>query len=303
LDALPMQRVDDPERAGNAVKEWRRGGYRRGVGSNLECVGLAVPDREAMVRLVRSALGTAEILGRRDERVLYRWQDPSGVRLILATESNTVVDFLPSLAAEPGARLGDVRTVNPDVAVADVLDDNGEVVTKLAAAFEQQGMFGADPVAGRATIVALGVDATVHRSAEAFTASDASLLGDAESASEPPAHFLERGWHWPPRMAPESFISYGLFNVGESAEPYARLSGVVLGAETRTVAATGQRFVAARVRCVGFEAEVCLPAGEGTVAPPPGSVIAGTVFLVASLPDLPLRQGVRARKPRRWWHR
>ena len=285
------------------MKQRRRGGYRRGVVSNLECVGLAVPDREAMVRLVRSALGTAEILGRRDERVLYRWQDRSGVRLIIATEGDAVVDFLPSLAAEPGAWLANVRTVNQNVAVADVLDDNGEVVTKLAAAFEQRVMLAADPVAGRATIVALGVDAAVHRSAEAFAASDASLLGGAGNAAEPPAHFVEQGWSWPPRMATESFISYGVFNVGESAEPYARLSGVVLGAETRTVASTGQRFVAARVRCVGFEAEVCLPAGEGTVAPPPGSVIAGTVFLVASLPDLPLRQGVRARKPRRWWHR
>src|SRR5689334_20061823 len=72
-------------------------------------------------------LWAAEILGRRGERVLYRWQNPSGIRLVIATEGDTVVDFLPSLAAEPGARLADVRTVNQDVAVADVLDDNGAV--------------------------------------------------------------------------------------------------------------------------------------------------------------------------------
>jgi hypothetical protein len=83
-------------------------------------------------------------------------------------------------------------------------------------------------------------------------------------------------------MAAESFISYGVFNDGDSAQAYARLNGVVLTADVRTVTATGQRFVASRVRSAGFQADVCLPADERTVAPPPGSVIDGTVFLVVS---------------------
>ena len=84
---------------------------------------------------------------------------------------------------------------------------------------------------------------------------------------------------------------------------YARLNGVVLGADVRTVTSTGQRFVAARVRCAGFEADVCLPAGAETTAPAPGSVVAGTAFLVASLPDLPLPQESPGRSWRPWRRR
>ncbi|HTJ32684.1 MAG TPA: hypothetical protein VL738_05590 [Dactylosporangium sp.] len=243
-----------------------------------------------MHELLASALGTAEVIGRRGELVLYRWQDPSGARLVMCTEGAAIVDFLPSFAAEPGARLAGVRAANEDVAVADVVDDGGEVVTRLAAEFEQRRQLPAGPVGGRASIVALGVQATVHASEDDFAASDASLLGGAEEPGEPPAHFLENGWQWPPRMAAESFISYGVFNAGETAEAYARLNGVVLAADVRTVAATGQRFVAARVRCAGFEATVCLPADEHTTAPRPGAVIAGTMFLTASLPGLALPQ-------------
>jgi len=266
------------------------------VTSNLDCVGLAVPDREAMRRLIGSALDTAELIGRRDERCLYRWQDPSGVRLVVSTKGGTIVDFLPSYAAEPGAWLANVRAVNEDVAVADVLDDGGELVTRLAAEFEQRSMFPATPVDGPAAIVALGVEATVHASADAFAESDASLLGGSEDSGEPPAHVVVHGWSWPPRMAAESFISYGVFNTGETAQAYARLNGLVLAAAVRTVTATGQRFAAARVRCAGFEADVCLPADEQSVAPAPSSVIAGTMFLVASLPKLRLPQDAAAKR-------
>jgi len=133
----------------------------------------------------------------------------------------------------------------------------------------------AGPAEGQASIVALGVDVTVHASAEAFAVSDASLLSDAEQSGQPPAHFVERGWSWPPRMAAELFISYGAFTTGESAEAYARLNGVVRTADVRTVTATGQRFVAARVHGAGFEADVCLPAGEQTMASAPRTSAGG----------------------------
>ena len=67
-----------------------------------------------------------------------------------------------------------------------------------------------------------------------------------------------------------------------------RVAGSVLP-DVRTVAATGQRFIAARVRCAGFEATVCLPADDDQPTPPqPGGVIAGTMLLTASLPCLAL---------------
>jgi len=82
-------------------------------------------------------------------------------------------------------------------------------------------------------------------------------------------------------MAAESLISYGVFGPADQAEAYARLNGTVLRAERRTVAATGGRFVVARVRTVGLDLDLCLPT---SVVPEPGAVIGGTVFLVASLP-------------------
>jgi len=44
-------------------------------------------------------------------------------------------------------------------------------------------------------------------------------------------HYLERGWSWPPRLASESFISYGVFGDPAQARDRARLSGTVLKAE------------------------------------------------------------------------
>jgi hypothetical protein len=258
------------------------------VASNFECVGLGEPDQDALGQLVISAMGRAELIARRGDRCLYRWQDPSGVRLLMSTEGDAIVDVLPSLAAEPGASVAEVQLVNDRVAFADIVDADGEVVTRLAAEFEQRSMLPDTAAGGRASIVALGVNAAVHDSPEAFASSDASLLGDGADAGDPPPHYVANGWAWPPRLGAESFVSYGVFNSGTAAQAYARLGGVVLFADVRTVVETGQRFIAARVRSAGFEADVCLPAHADSAAPAAGSVIAGTVFLVASLPDVAL---------------
>ncbi|GGM59107.1 hypothetical protein ACFFX1_41715 [Dactylosporangium sucinum] len=256
------------------------------MASNLECVGLALDQRD-LYDLIEPALPSAEVLGRRGELIVYRWQDPSGARLTVATRGGAVVDLLPTFAAEPGATLAQVRAANDDVALADVLGSDGTLATKIAAEFEQRHFL---PKAGRASIVALGVDVTVHASAAEFAASEASLLSPGNEDPGPaPAHCAERGWPWPPRMAPDSFISYGQFARDGPAEAYARLHGVVLSADVRTVAATGQRFVAARVRTVGFEAVVCLPADADAAPPPPGGVVGGTVFLTGSIDGAPRR--------------
>ncbi len=268
-----------------------------GVTSNLACIGLRVADDEAMRQLIHAAMEGAESIARRGSLTLYRWQDPSGARLLVWTEGGTVVDLLPSYAAEPGARLARVHMVNEDVAVADVVDQDGQTCTMLAAELEQRRFLPGDAVEGRASIVALGVDVSVHASESAFAASDASLLSDGET-TEPPAYVVEKGWPWPPRMAAESFISHGVFDEGAEARAYARLNCVVLAAGVRTSTMTGQRFVAARVRCLGFEAEVCFPAEVGTPIPVPGSIVAGTVFLVASMPDVALPMQVRAHRLR-----
>jgi hypothetical protein len=264
--------------------------YGAAVTSNLECVGLGVPDRDGFDHMVRSALRGATQLGTVGRVKVLRWQDSSGVRLVLAVEGSEVVDLLPSYAAEPGANLADLRPANGEVAIAMVMDDNGEQVTSFAVELEQRQFLGGatTPAAGRASVVALGVEVSVHADEEAFAASPASLLSprdDDADPAPPPPHFVENGWPWPPRMGAESFVSHGVFTP-ERPNAYGRLHGTVLHAERHTVALTGQDFIAARVRTAGFEADVCLAAADHPTIPTPGQVIGGTVFLVASLEHL-----------------
>jgi hypothetical protein len=63
-------------------------------------------------------------------------------------------------------------------------------------------------------VTALGVSVSVYRDADAFAASTASLVGPQDADhTEPPAHYAERGWAWPPQMAPQAFISHGVGEV------------------------------------------------------------------------------------------
>jgi hypothetical protein len=258
--------------------------YRHAMPSNLECLGLGVADQAELERLLDGAVAEARRLGEVDGISVLRWQDRSGARLVMSVRGEHVLDLLPSFAGTPGARLANVRAATDEVAFADVVDEDDEQVTMLALELEQRRLLPAAGVAAAgAIVVALGVDVTVHADEEAFAASDASLLhGRSEDdVDEAPAHFAERGWSWPPRMAAESFISYGVFGPPEDARAYARLTGTVRHARRLQVAATGKEFVAARLQTAGFEVDLCLPADEHNLKP--GNVIGGTVFLVGSL--------------------
>jgi hypothetical protein len=253
----------------------------------LDCVGLGVADPAELEQLVSAALKDAERMGEAGGIAVLGWQDPSGARMVMATRGNKVLDLLPSYAGTPGARLANVHAVNKEVAVADVLDDDGEQVAMLAVELEQRRMLpaAAGAVNGHASVVALGVDVAVHADADAFEVSDTSLLGDGgDDSADAPPHYAEQGWEWPPRMAAESFISYGVFGPPKKAQAYARLNGTVLHAQRHTVVATGQQFVVARVRTAGFEVDLCLSADDARELPRAGNVVGGTVFLVASLP-------------------
>ena len=139
------------------------------------------------------------------------------------------------------------------------------------------------PVSGPARITALGVDVRIYPDADAFAASPGSQLGTSgDSGEDPPPHYREHGWTWPPRLGAESFISYGVFDPPDQARPHARLSGTVLRAGPRVCALTGQPFTVATVSTAGFAADVCLAASEHPDPPAPGSIISGTVSLCAA---------------------
>ncbi len=255
------------------------------MASNLACIGCDVGSRDELDELVAALLPQATVLGRSGRIDVLRWQDASGARLVFEVHAGTVESILPSYDALPGATVTELTMVDDEVAIGDIVDSD-ELTTKLALELEERrlalGKRGA--FAGALSVVGLGVGVHVFEDADAFAASPASLLhGDAEHVPAPPPHVVEFKLPWPPRMAAESLISYGVFAEPHDVDAYARVNGTVLGASTRTVGHTGQSFHAVRVRTVGFDMEMCIPVSVHPNLPRTGEVIGGMVFMVGSL--------------------
>jgi hypothetical protein len=193
---------------------------------------------------------------------------------VFRIRAGKLVDLLPSCAGETGSRLAAVRALTDEVSGADVVDGEGETVTRLALELEERQFLDPDgePAAGQATVVALGMSVSRQDDEAAFARARASILHydgvDEEGAT---------------RVAPESFIPTGLFGAPAA---HARLHGTVLSSQLVTVEETGQSFVRSLVRTVGFEAVVCAPEGTYEAAPKPGNILGGHVFLVGSMPGL-----------------
>lgn len=256
------------------------------MASNLACIGLAVEDSAELGALVAKTKRTARSVGTYDRVHVVRWQDPSGASLVLGWMGSELVDLLPTYATTSGGILTDCRLINDSVASAAVVDSEGEQLTAIAFEAEQYRQMKAfrNPIAGHARITALGVSVQIHADADAFASSTDSLLDhSADPAEEAPPHYVERGWSWPPRMASESLISYSMFGDPAESTAHARMSGVVLASDHRTCELTGQGFSVATVRTVGFEADVCLAQSDQPATPKPGSIVSGTVFLVAGI--------------------
>jgi hypothetical protein len=243
------------------------------MASTLACIGLDVDSLETLN--LHLATMPSQVVGRIGGIESVRYADESGARVVVAVDGEgDTIDLVPSYDAQPGALLTAVGPLGP-VVQADVVDDAGEVLTRLAVDLEQhRHLTGVVTSQARASVVALGLEMSVHADDAAFAASDASILGTPEPDEAPT------------RFAAESLVSYGLFRGTGDPEPTAFLAGTVLACETRTHGVTGQVFHAARVRTVGFEATVCLSGAEHPVAPAPGSVVAGTCYLVVDIPTL-----------------
>jgi hypothetical protein len=244
------------------------------VASTLACLGMHVDDLDrlgdVLDRLPADLVGRLETGDGVVESVRHR--DDSGACVVLARVDGGVVDLVPLLEADRGARLGGLGVAGEAV-VADVLDDDGEMVTRLACDLVQRRHV-RDAGAVDAAVVALGVEVGVHADAAAYATSEQSVLGEPGPGEEPM------------RLAAQSFISYGLFSGDAEPEPTAFLAGEVLASETRTHGVTGQSFHVLEVATVGFTATVCLAASEHPTLPAPGNVVAGVCYLVADAPSL-----------------
>ena len=250
--------------------------------SNLECVGLAVPDKEALMLLAEDAVALGDLRDRSDGVASYRWTDRSGARLTVGIVDDQLRDLVPSYAGVAATRLAGITRLDDDgLVAADVVDEQGELLTRLACELEQWRAGGTD---GLAALTGFVLDVTVHADEPAFAASDASRLGAGSDQ----------------RMAAESFLSYGLF--GEQHDPFAWVSGIVTDARTARTESTGQLFHVARtsVGSLGMWVDVCLSGSDWPAAPEPGNVVSGTVHLVASIEEW---WSEAAPRTRRWWRR
>ena len=271
----------------------------RAESSISACVGLAVGDWGEVAELVQAIAPLGEVLGEAGGLKVVRWQDPSGTRLVMETIGDDDPDLVPSFAARTRVRLRGVQMLNDDVAMATVVDDEGQALTSVAVLIEQRRLIPWDqPIDGVASIVALGTSVSIHESPDDFGESDASLfLGwkDAEQwrlhPDEPPAEYVREGLKWPRRMAGESFGSYAVFLKPDQAGSSALLSGTILAAERRTVIQTGQQILVAEVRTAGFDVTVCLEGAAHKEMPPVGGILSGSVLMVASLDTWQVRAG------------
>ena len=251
---------------------------------NFDCIGFAVDSSEALATLVEKMLPAAEPIGTRGDAETFRWQDESGARLVFDVKRNTVNNVLPSFAADDSTLLAAVQSVNDDTSFADIVDEQGETITRLAVDLEQRALIRGNTVRGSASLVGLVGQVNLFADEVEFRASPASLLGPADQDFGPPPPDFEREGSWPPRMGAESFFSHGMFGNARDARPIAQVNGVIVDADERPNSVTGLRFVRARVRSAGFEADVCAPVGEMPL-PERGQVLAGTVYVVGSLGD------------------
>ena len=248
----------------------------RSVTSNLRCLGLDTESQADLEALVRGVFPATVRVGESDGVVACRWTDDSGARLTLGIRDDTVADLVPSYDARPGVRVAGMSLLADEIVAADVVDADGELLTRMACELEQWRCLGDGAVTGTAAVTAFGIEVSVHADETAY--------------------------------AGESFVSYGLFSGDGCSEPhaYAQLSGVVLAGSTKLNTRTSAAFHVARVRSVLGELDVCVPVTEQPEMPVPGNVVAGLVYLVASIDEL--WTGVDALpqptpRKRRWFRR
>ncbi len=263
----------------SSVREVRRGCnapalYDQHVASNLSCIGFSIKDQDELRQLLSSAFERGARIGTTGDVTTYRWQDPSGARLVMVLKDESLVDFIPSFAGTPGVRFEECSSLNETIAITDVVDDAGQTVTKLTCELEQLRALKA-PWSGLASIIGLAPDATFFKDGEQFSESASSLL-DPRSADPGDGNGL--------RMATESFLSYGVFNAPADAHANSRLNGVVLSSQVRTNELSGEQFMVCRVRCLDFELELLTV--PHITPPEPGDIVSASPYLVASIEQL-----------------
>lgn len=189
---------------------------------------------------------------------LIQFSDDSGAQInILAVEPfATYAGFNSSTVA-----YGHVSMVNDVLALVEIIDPFGNLVTTLTCNLAQGPLLVEEPVQRwqQLQITALGTEVTVHPTADDYLRNGGETVGT----------FLSPG--------------AGLIATGSGAavpDASAEFSARVLSAEYRTNALTGQRFIHASVDGY-FAFDLCLP--DAPELPARDSVVSGTALITASV--------------------
>ncbi|GAB2499968.1 hypothetical protein GCM10027063_44400 [Promicromonospora xylanilytica] len=223
------------------------------MASNLACIGLDVWRRSDFRDMVAAARSEAETIAKDGEVGVHIWTDVSGARLIITTEGDLVRVVTPTFYAAPGAVISEPQSVDGGLVLAELVNDQDEVITEIACQLEELSLLGAatPPVEGPASIVVLG--------------NSTQVIGQADGAA--------------PGLVFEPTGAYAV-----STDAVAHLTGVVLAVEQRAVGRTGQGFTAARVQTDGFQVTLCVPVGKPDLVA--GDVVEVDGYVVASIPAL-----------------
>lgn len=223
------------------------------MASNLACIGLGVRRRSDFRDMVTAARSGAETIAKDGEVGVHIWTDTSGARLIITTEGDLVRVVTPTFYAAPGATLSEPQAVDGGLVLAEIVNDEDEVITEIACQLEELALLGSatPPVEGPVSVVVLG--------------NSVQVTGRADGAV--------------PDLVFEPTGAYAVHT-----DAVAHLTGVVLAVEERTVDRTGQTFTAARVETDGFQVTLCVPAGDPVLAA--GDVVEVDGYVVASVPSL-----------------
>jgi hypothetical protein len=203
--------------------------------------------------MVAVARAEAETIAKDGEVGVHIWTDASGARLIITTEGDLVRVVMPTFYASPGAIISEPQAVDGGLVLAELVNDEDEVITEIACQLEELALLGAasPPVEGPVSVVVLG--------------NSVQVTGRVDGGV--------------PGLVFEPTGAYAA-----STDAVAHLTGVVLAVEQRAVSRTGQAFTAARVQTDGFQVTLCVPAGDPSLAA--GDVVEVDGYVVASIPSL-----------------
>jgi len=199
------------------------------------------------------------------------WMDPSGavVDLLIHLDDHRF-EVAPGFVGGEITRLSYLEFLedHPDLLVGDLLDEDGETITRLAVQSAQWIPRGSEALL---VVSALARSVSVYADESEFLASPDSKLGEGSNAVE---------------LSASSFIPVGLFvEPGVAPDPMAMFAGQVVSAASHVNRESGQRFVAARVRTLdSLEITVLWPQGAAPV-PAVGAIVSTTALITARLPQ------------------